>query len=144
MSVSDTVIVIQNSIPPAFVDIICREKTEIQTFTHQSSITVESKTNLFYWKFLLDSHFSSGIRSNLNIMVPGEENDSPPNILAWEIPWTQEPGGLQSMELKRVAHDLATKQQLQISWWMLGDVIAWITGHWHIWQHFLIFFKVKL
>ena len=29
--------------------------------------------------------------------------------LAWEIPWTEEPGGLQSMELQRVEHDLATQ-----------------------------------
>ena len=33
------------------------------------------------------------------------------SILAWEIPWTEEPGGLWSMELKRIRHDLATKQQ---------------------------------
>jgi len=26
-------------------------------------------------------------------------------ILAWRIPWTQEPGGLQSMGLLRVRHD---------------------------------------
>ena len=97
MSVSDTITVMQNSISSAFVDIICMEKIEIQTFTHQTSITVKSKTNLFYWKFLLDSHSSSEIRSNLNIMVPGEGNDSPSSILAWKIPWTQEPGGLQSM-----------------------------------------------
>ena len=25
-------------------------------------------------------------------------------ILAWEIPWTEEPGGLQSMKLQRVGH----------------------------------------
>ena len=25
-------------------------------------------------------------------------------ILAWRIPWTQEPGGLQSIGLKRVGH----------------------------------------
>ena len=31
-------------------------------------------------------------------------------ILALEIPWTEEPGGLQSMGLQRVEHDLATKQ----------------------------------
>ena len=31
--------------------------------------------------------------------------------LAWEIPWTEEPGGLQSMGVQRVGHDLATKQQ---------------------------------
>ena len=26
-------------------------------------------------------------------------------ILAWEIPWTEEPGGLQSMRSQRVGHD---------------------------------------
>jgi len=26
-------------------------------------------------------------------------------ILAWEIPWTREPGGLQSTGLQRVRHD---------------------------------------
>ena len=27
------------------------------------------------------------------------------SILAWRTPWTEEPGGLQSMELQRVGHD---------------------------------------
>ena len=27
------------------------------------------------------------------------------SILVWEIPWTEEPGGLQSKELQRVGHD---------------------------------------
>ena len=27
------------------------------------------------------------------------------NILAWEIPWTQEPGGLQSIESQRAEDD---------------------------------------
>ena len=27
------------------------------------------------------------------------------SILAWRIPWTEEPGGLQSMRLQRVGHD---------------------------------------
>ena len=26
-------------------------------------------------------------------------------ILAWKIPWTEEPGGLQSKELQRVGHN---------------------------------------
>ena len=26
-------------------------------------------------------------------------------VLAWRIPWTEEPGGLQSTELQRVEHD---------------------------------------
>ena len=27
------------------------------------------------------------------------------SILAWRIPWTEEPGGLQSIRLQRVGHD---------------------------------------
>ena len=27
------------------------------------------------------------------------------SILAWRIPWTEEPGGLQSIALQRVGHD---------------------------------------
>ena len=30
------------------------------------------------------------------------------SILAWRIPWTEEPGRLQSMGLQRVGHDQAT------------------------------------
>ena len=29
-------------------------------------------------------------------------------ILVWELPWTEEPGGLQSMGSQRVTHDLVT------------------------------------
>ena len=34
------------------------------------------------------------------------------SILAWKIPWTEEPGRLQSMGSQRVGHDLVTKEQL--------------------------------
>jgi len=37
------------------------------------------------------------------------------SILAWEIPWTEEPRGLQTMGSQRVRHDLVTKQQQIIS-----------------------------
>ena len=30
------------------------------------------------------------------------------SILAWRVPWTEEPGGLQSVGLQRVEHDGAT------------------------------------
>ena len=33
------------------------------------------------------------------------------SILAWEIPWTEEPARLQSGGSQRVRQDLATKQQ---------------------------------
>ena len=31
------------------------------------------------------------------------------SIFVWYIPWTEEPGGLQSMGSPRAGHDLATK-----------------------------------
>ena len=34
------------------------------------------------------------------------------SIFAWEIPCTEEPGGLQSMGSQTVRHDLAIKQQI--------------------------------
>ena len=36
---------------------------------------------------------------------PGEGNGNPPLILAWRIPWTEEPGGLSSMGSQRVGHN---------------------------------------
>ena len=37
------------------------------------------------------------------------------SILAWEITWTEEAGGPQSMGSERVRHDLVAKQQQQRS-----------------------------
>ena len=45
--------------------------------------------------------------------VPSLGQEDPPEkgmathsrILAWKIPWTEEPGGLQSMGLQRVGHN---------------------------------------
>ena len=35
------------------------------------------------------------------------------NVIAWRIPWTEEPGGLQSIGSQRVGYDLAIQQQQQ-------------------------------
>ena len=37
-----------------------------------------------------------------------EEMATHSSVLAWEVPWTKEPGGLQSMGSQRARHDLAT------------------------------------
>ena len=37
----------------------------------------------------------------------GEEMTAHASILAWKIQWTEEPGGLQSMELQRIGNDCA-------------------------------------
>ena len=36
------------------------------------------------------------------------------SVLAWRMPWTEEPGGLQSMGSQRVGLDLATERQQHI------------------------------
>ena len=36
---------------------------------------------------------------------PREENGSPLQYSCWEIPWTEEPGGLQSRGPQRFRHD---------------------------------------
>ena len=36
---------------------------------------------------------------------PGEGNGNPSSILAWKIPWMEEPGRLQAMGSQRVGHD---------------------------------------
>ena len=43
---------------------------------------------------------------------PGEGNGNPLQYSSWEIPWTEESGGLQSMGSQRVRYDLVTKQQV--------------------------------
>ena len=47
---------------------------------------------------------------NVNHLLSPTEKAMAPHssTLAWKIPWTEEPGGLQSMGLLRVRHDWAT------------------------------------
>ena len=55
-----------------------------------------------------------GVRS-LSGEDPLEKEMAPhSSILAWRIPWTEETGGLQSMGLQRVRHDLVTKTHTHI------------------------------
>ena len=37
------------------------------------------------------------------------------SVFAWKIPWTEKPGGLQSMGLQRVGQDSATEHKIVIS-----------------------------
>ena len=39
-----------------------------------------------------------------------------PSILAWRIPWTEEPSGLQSMGLQRARHNYSDLAY-PLSWW---------------------------
>ena len=41
----------------------------------------------------------------------GKEMATHSSILVWENPWTEEPGGLQSMRSQKTGHNLVTKQE---------------------------------
>ena len=50
------------------------------------------------------------------------------SVLAWRIPWTEEPGGLQSMGSHRVGHDgrdLACMHALEKEMVTHSSVLAW-------------------
>ena len=49
-----------------------------------------------------------------------KEMETCSSILAWEIPWTEEPGGIQFMGSQRVGHDLQLNNSM-ISWAGSGD-----------------------
>ena len=46
----------------------------------------------------------------------GKETATHSSILPWEIPWTEEPSGLQSMESQRARGDLVTNTCVLQSW----------------------------
>ena len=47
------------------------------------------------------------------------------SILAWEIPWKEEPGRLQSMGSSRVGHNSATEQQQTVVSKKDSYIIKW-------------------
>ena len=71
------------------------------------------KLKHFFYRCLSDA--SDGKESACNVgdtgskagsgRCAGEGNGYPSSILAWRIPWTEEPGRLKSMELQRTGHD---------------------------------------
>ena len=49
------------------------------------------------------------------------------SILAWKIPWTEEPRGPQSMSLQRVRHSATSSQESEGPQWPNGSSILWRT-----------------
>ena len=69
-----------------------------------------SKSQFFPWSFLITQTRSAVLWCLVLFLTPGEEDLSVSlalhsSTLAWKIPWMEEPGGLQSMGLRKVRHD---------------------------------------
>ena len=48
------------------------------------------------------------------------------NILAWRIPWTEEPGGLLSIEFQRLKRLSTVQPSTQLSWKCLIEIDLWV------------------
>ena len=68
---------------------------------------------------------------------PGVGNGTSSNILAWKIPWTEEPGGLQSKGSQRVRHDWKPSS---LSWSSLAPCPAPCTNTWVKWVKYQLHF----
>ena len=67
-------------------------------------------------------------RQDVRVWSPGREDPlekgmaTHANFLAWIILWTEEPGGLQSMRLQRVRHDLSTQTHMLTTFCTINTV----------------------
>ena len=72
----------------------------------QVSVVVKKKICLAMLEMLRDVGWIPGLRRS-----PGEGSGTLLSILAWKIPWAEEPGGLLSMGHKESRHDWATEHK---------------------------------
>ena len=74
------------------------------------------------------------------VRAPEEGNGNRSSILAWRIPWTEELGGLLSMELKRTGHEWATNTftffffSLQKVWFFIWSLILYLKFEVCLWK----------
>ena len=65
--------------------------------------------NIEHFNASLNIDIQQIININKTIQItPGEGNGNPLPYSCWRIPWTEEPGGLQSMGSQRVGHNCVT------------------------------------
>ena len=70
--------------------------------------------------------------------MTGEGNDNHSSIFAWKIPWTEEPGRLQSVELQRVGYDWSDLAAAMTS--DVEHLFLVLTGHLCIFREMSKFF----
>ena len=88
--------------------------------THESNLGLLQGRRILYQLSHQETQFYTGVQLVYNVVwvsgvqqsdlvihihVLEKEMAKFSSILAWEIPWTEEPGGLQSMGSQRVRHD---------------------------------------
>ena len=60
------------------------------------------------------------------------------SIPAWKIPWTEEPGSLQSVGLQRVGYNLATKQQQMTDIYLYTCSHIYLSIQWNVCIYYIV------
>ena len=90
-------------------------KININNSSHLPSLPPPNFYYLYeYWTSLVVLDFPGGSDGKASVYNAGVEKAmaTHSSTLAWKIPWTEEPGGLQTMGSLRVGHDWATSLSL--------------------------------
>ena len=77
---------------------------------HRNNYSVVQAPENFPWHNQL-------IHLNMTVDSLEEEMATHSSIVAWRIPWTEEPGGLQSVGLQTAGHDWETEHKRH-AWWL--------------------------
>ena len=95
----------------------CFPRKNIPVTTDTEKLLIEVVNAVGLWRHIL---WASKVAQSWRIHLPSRRCGFDPlekemvthcSILAWKIPWTEEPGRLQSMGSQRAGQDLTTKQQ---------------------------------
>ena len=73
------------------------------TNIYNGSMYIKTLKTIVFWSSLLRNPLYLNCCYSVCKMEKAMATHS--STLAWKIPWTEEPGGLQSMRLRRVGHD---------------------------------------
>ena len=99
------------SIGAYWFDLLAVQGTLKSFLQHHSSKASIPQHSAFFMVQLSHPHMTTGKTIALTIWTlvgNAEGNGSHSSTLAWKIPWTEEPGRLQSMGSQRVRHNRAT------------------------------------
>ena len=134
-------------VEPSLVPGTSTSLNDISNMILRAPYLMKVSVKLAFWRTHTSSYYSGGSVVKNPPAKVGDEGlqvwslawKDPPeegtatysNILAWEIQWTEETAGLQSMGSQRARHNLVTKQQQQsLSFSVIADGFGHPNGAW--------------
>ena len=104
------------------------------TFLRQETLDCTPDYSMYIWFFPIAVLYTISLE---------KETATHSSTLAWRIPWTEEPGRLQSIGSQRIRHDWATEQWQEYNTTMYSTILLLVKGkytfpglsHWRLSLH---------